>query len=233
LWRNEDPIGKPIGVGHGGFGDRAEVVGIVGNVRYVGMEEAPKPDVYLSYRQSQRNYGTLFVRTAGDPVALKAPILREVAELNKNLPLHDIKSMRERIADSTARMRFNALLLAIFASIALVLAAVGIYGVMSYAVTQRTREIGIRMALGAEPGHVLGLVVRHGMLLAIAGIGLGAGAALALTRLLATLLYQVDPADPATYAVLGGVLSGVALIASYIPARRATQVDPLIALRES
>jgi putative ABC transport system permease protein len=139
--------------------------------------------------------------------------------------------MAERIRDSTARARFNAILLTIFAAIAMVLAAVGIYGVMSYLVTQRTHEIGIRIALGAGSADVLSLVVRRGAFLALAGIAIGTVGALVSTRVLATLLYEVKPGDPATYATIAIVLAGVALVASYIPARRASSVDPSSALR--
>jgi putative ABC transport system permease protein len=158
-------------------------------------------------------------------------VRHEIRTLNKDLPVFDVKTMRERLRDSTARMRFSATLLGAFAAIALILAAVGIYGVMSYAVTQRTREIGIRVALGAAPGDVLALVIQRGLALTLAGIGIGLVAALASTRVLQTLLYEVKPGDPATYAIYAVALTGVALLASFVPARRATQVDPLIALR--
>ncbi|HYM11656.1 MAG TPA: ABC transporter permease, partial [Bryobacterales bacterium] len=231
LWPGEDPIGKPIGLGVGGFNDRAEIVGTVGNVRHGGLDETPVPDFYIPYAQSPQNYGTIFVRTGGNPLAMAAAARREIRAFNKDLPVYDIKSMRERISDSTARMRFSATLLGAFAAIALILAAVGIYGVMSYAVTQRTREIGIRIALGAAPGDVLLLVVQRGLALTLAGIGIGLVAALAATRVLQTLLYEVRPSDPATYAIYAVALAAVALTASFVPARRATRVDPLIALR--
>jgi putative ABC transport system permease protein len=232
FWPNEDPIGKPIGVGQGGFGDRAEVIGIVGDVRYGQMDEAPQPDVYISHLQSARNSLVVFARVAGNPIGLTQAVRETVRSLNKDLPVFDIKSMHERISDSTSRARFSAALLAIFAGVALVLAAVGIYGVMSYAVTQRTREIGIRIALGAQPGNVLSLVLFRGLMLTLIGIAIGVVAALASTRVLTTLLYEVKPTDPATYVIIAAVLGAVALLATYIPARRATVVDPLTALRE-
>jgi putative ABC transport system permease protein len=231
FWPGEDPIGKPIAVGQAGFGDRAEIVGIVGEVRYRQMDELPRPDVYISHLQSPQNSLVIFARTSGDPLALASAVRREVSALNKNLPVYDIKSMRDRIGEATSRARFSATLLGVFASIALVLAALGIYGVMSYAVNQRTREIGIRLALGARPGDVLGPVVGRGLILTVIGIAIGVGAALASTRVLTTLLYEVKPSDPSTYAVIAVVLGAVALLASYIPARRATRVDPLTALR--
>jgi len=231
FWPNEDPIGKPVAVGQGGFGDRAEVIGVVGDVRYGQMEEVPRPDVYISYLQSSRSSLMIFVRSDIGPAPLAQALRQQVRELNKDLPVYDVKIMRERIGDATSRTRFSAILLAVFASIALILAAVGVYGVMSYAVTQRTREIGVRIALGARPASVLALVIRRGMVLTLAGIAVGLPAALAATRVLTTLLYQVTPSDPSTYAAVTAVLGAVALLASYIPARRATHVDAVVALR--
>jgi putative ABC transport system permease protein len=173
----------------------------------------------------------LFARTKGDPAALTQGVRQAVHSLNKDLPVYDIKTMGKRISDATARARFSAILLAVFGGIALALAAVGIYGVMSYLVTQRTREIGIRIALGARQSDVLWLVTRRGAALALAGIGLGLACALAATRVLATLLYEVKPGDPDTYIVTAAGLVAVAILASYVPARRAASVDPSLALR--
>jgi putative ABC transport system permease protein len=231
FWPNEDPLGKPVGVGQGGFADRAEVIGVVGDVRYGQAGELPRPDVYISHLQSPRPILLVYARATGDPLALIEPVRREVRALNKDFPVFDVKTLRDRIGQASARTRFSATLLALFASIALILAAVGIYGVMSFAVTQRTREIGIRIALGARPSDVLALVVRRGLLAALAGIALGLIAALAATRVLATLLYEVTPGDPVTYVVITLLLGAVALLATYIPARRATRVDAVIALR--
>jgi putative ABC transport system permease protein len=231
FWPGEDPIGQHVGVGQGGFGDRAEVVGIVGDVRYGQMDEPPKPDVYISTLQSPRNSLILYARTAGNPTALVQGVRQEVRALNKDLPIFNIRTMTERISSATARARFSAVLLAVFAGMALALSAVGIYGVMSYVVTERTREIGIRMALGAKRSDVLGLVLGRGAALAAAGIAIGMGGAMALTRVIETMLYEVKPGDLETYVAIGGVLLAVALAASYIPARRATWVDPSSALR--
>jgi len=231
FWPEEDPIGKPVGVGQGGFGDRAEVIGVVGDVRYGQMEEPPMPDVYISHLQSQRTNLLLSARTTGDPSSLYDAVRHEVRQLNKDVPVFDMKTMEDRIRDATARSRFSAVLLAVFASIAVILAAVGIYGVMSYLVAQRTREIGIRMALGAHSRDVLRLVVGRGALLAGAGIAIGLAGALAATRVLRTLLFEVKPEDPGTYVSIGILLAVIAMLACYIPARRAALVDPSSALR--
>jgi len=231
FWPGEDPIGKPIAVGQGGFGDRAEIVGIIADVRYGTMDATPGPDVFIPFAQSPRNSMVLYLRTASDPRAVAAAVRAEVRALDRNLPVYDLKTMTERISDATSSARFSAVLLGVFAAIALVLSAIGIYGVMSYAVSQRTHEIGIRIALGAEPRDVLALVVRRGLGLTVAGLVLGVAAALASTRVLTTLLYEVRPSDPPTYIVIAGILGLVAFVASYVPACRATRVDPLVALR--
>jgi putative ABC transport system permease protein len=231
FWPGEDPIGKPIGIGQNGFDDHVQVIGIVGDVRYRQMDESPRPELYMTFQQSTRPNMVLSLRTQGNPTALTQAVEREVHALNKELPVFDVKTMNERIRDATARARFSATLLAIFAAIALVLAAVGIYGVMSFLVTQRTHEIGIRIALGAKPADVLSLVVGRGAVLALAGIAIGVAGASASTRVLGTLLYEVKPGDPATYVTIALVLAAVALLASYIPARRAGSVDPSSALR--
>jgi transcriptional regulator len=173
----------------------------------------------------------VFARVTTNPSRLMPAIRREVHGLNNDLAVYDARSLRDRIAASTARARFGAILMATFAGIALVLAAIGIYGVMSYTVAQRTREIGIRMALGAQAANVRALVLGRGLVLTAAGITIGTAAALAATRVLATMLYQVKPDDPSTFVVMAGILGVVGLLATYIPARRATQVDPMTALR--
>ena len=230
FWPGEDPIGQHIGLGANGY-ERAEVIGIVGDVRYGQMDEPAKPDVYINFAQAPRGALILYARTSGNPAALTQAVRQEVHALNRDLPVFDVKTMSDRISAATARARFSAILLAVFAGIALALSAVGIYGVMSYLVTQRTREIGIRMALGARQGDVLSLVLGRGITLAAVGVALGVGGALAATRLLETMLYEVRPGDLETYLVIAGVLLGVALAASYIPARRAAWVDPSSALR--
>jgi len=171
------------------------------------------------------------VRTAGDPTSLTAAIRRQVRELDIEQPVAEVATMERRLSESLAQSRFNASLLTIFAAVAFLLAALGVYGVMSYSVSQRTHEIGIRMALGAQSSDVLHSIVRRGMLLALFGVGIGIAGALVLTRLMKNLLYGVSATDPLTFAAIALLLAGTAFLACYIPARRASRVDPMIALR--
>ena len=174
---------------------------------------------------------TMMVRTSVDPLNLASAVRRRVSESNGEQPVFDVQTMDQIVSDSVAGRRFSMLLLAVFASLALLLASVGIYGVISYTATQRTHEIGIRMALGAERTDVLRLVVGQGLRLSLIGIGAGLAAALGLTRLMSSMLYGVRPTDLVTFAAVSLLLAGVAVLASYVPARRATRVDPLVALR--
>jgi putative ABC transport system permease protein len=174
---------------------------------------------------------TLVIRTKGDAAGIASAARQVIQTLDPEQPVADVRTMENLLADSVARARFSTLLLTIFAVVALVLAAVGIYGVMSYAVTQRTHEIGIRMALGAQSGDVLRLVVKKGLTLTVCGVGIGLAAAFALTQIMASLLYKVSATDPVTFVAIPLVLAPVALLASYVPARRAAKVDPMIALR--
>jgi putative ABC transport system permease protein len=171
------------------------------------------------------------VRTEGRPESFTAAVRAKLRELDPELPITNVRTMDEWIANNAANQRFNGLLLAIFAVVALVIAAVGIYGVLSYSVTQRNREIGVRLALGAQPRDVRAMVVREGMGLGLAGIGAGLVGGVALSHLLTTLLFGIQPRDPATFAAVAALLATVALLACYIPARRATRVDPVIVLR--
>jgi putative ABC transport system permease protein len=232
IFPNEDPIGKRIT-----FDNRDknpewfEIVGIVGDVKQYGLDQPTTMQTYEPYTQQPPSSMMLVVRSAGDPTNLSAAIRNEVLKLDKEQPTTYIKTLNEYFAISVAQQRFSVVLLGIFAAVALVLAAVGIYGVLSYAVTQRTHEIGIRMALGAGQHDVFRLVVGRGMLLSVIGVVGGLVAAFALTRLMASLLFGVTATDAVTFASVAGVLLGVALLACYIPARRATKVNPLIALR--
>ena len=174
---------------------------------------------------------TVIIKAAGDPNQLIGAARQQVASIDPNQPIYNIRTMDEIRGESVAPQRLNLTLLSIFAGIALVLAIVGIYGVMSYSVTQRTHEIGIRMAIGAQPRDVFRMVIGHGMTLTTVGIALGLVGAFALTRLMATMLFGVKPTDPATFASIAVMLTGVALVACYIPGRRATKVDPVVSLR--
>jgi putative ABC transport system permease protein len=233
FWPNQDPIGKRFTPGDPTQPDQwIQVIGVVNDIRQFQLTAEPRPQMYLTYEQVgffAPRY--LVVNTEVDPNSLAASIRQAVWEVDKDQPVSSIATMEEVLSDSIARQRFSMLLLAIFAGVALVLAAVGIYGVMSYSVAQRTHEIGIRMALGAQTGTVLKLAVGYGLKLVLAGIVIGLVAAFLLTRVMSTLLFGVTPTDPATFAVISLILIAVALLASYIPARRATKVDPVIALR--
>ncbi|MFI5233128.1 MAG: ADOP family duplicated permease [Gemmatimonadales bacterium] len=231
FWPGVDPIGKPAGVWQGGFDDGTTVVGVVGDVLYHTIDSMPLPDVYMSYAQSPRARMMMFVRTSRDPLALAAAARRTVSALVPGVPVFDIKTMASRAAVATAQARFSAVLLALFAATALALAVIGIYGVMSYMVVQRTREIGIRMALGAGRTQVQRLVIREGLWLAAIGTTLGVGAAFGLTRVLRSLLFDVTPDDPVTYVSIVVLLAVAAGVASWIPARRASRVEPTEALR--
>jgi putative ABC transport system permease protein len=227
-----NPIGQRIALGAGGgFQEGAEVVGVVSDLRYVAVETAPRADTYVPLMQFGRLGGIVFIRTSLDPSAIVPAVRREVAALDRNVPLADIKTMKMRFEDATWRARLSADVLALFAGLALLLAAIGIYGVMAQAVQQRTPEIGLRLALGAGRGRILRLVLGGALSTTMVGIAVGVALSLASMRLLESLLYEVRPHDPTMIGVLAGVLLAVALLASYIPARRAMRVDPLTSLR--
>jgi Acidobacterial duplicated orphan permease len=229
----EDPIGRPVSVGQGGFwDDTAYVVGVVGDVRYGTIDSLPVPDVYLSYYQSPRGRMMIYLRTAGDPISLAPAVRRVLRDVAPDAPVYDVRTLSSRVADASAYARFSAMLLAIFAVLALVLAAIGVYGVISFAAGQRTREIGLRVALGASPGSVVRLVVGQGLAIALAGLVVGIAGALAATRLMGTMLYDVAPSDPVTFVGIVVLLVATVLLASWLPARRAAGVQPMEALRE-
>jgi predicted permease len=227
----EDPIGKPVGLGENGFGERAEIIGIVGDVRYGQLEQPPGPDAYVSLLQSPQSNVYLFARAASDPIGLTAVIKQQVAALNRDLPIYDVQTMASRVSNAAASARFSAILLGTFGVIAMALAAIGIYGVMSYTIRQHTREIGIRVALGASSQDVVRREVHRAGIMIVAGTLLGLAGALAATQVLETSLYEVAPRDPQTFVVIAVLLAGVALLATYIPARRASLIDPAITLR--
>jgi putative ABC transport system permease protein len=231
---NEDPVGRRIILDltiSNATPVAREVVGVAGDVRDLGLDAEPKPEVYAPYLQETVPYMALMVKAKADPAALGAAVRGEVSAIDKDQPISGIQGMEQVIKDSVGGRRFNMTLFAIFAAVALLLAAVGIYGVMAYSVTRRTHEIGIRMALGASSRDVLRLVLGQGMALALIGMVVGLAVSAALTRVMSSLLYEVSATDPLTFAAIPLLLAGVALLACYIPARRAMKVDPMVALR--
>lgn len=227
----EDPIGKRISVSMFEKPNPTEIVGIVGDVRYDSLTDKAEPTAYLPHAELAYPFMTLVIRTNGDPAEIAPAVERELRAIDPDQPVSDVRTMNQVMADTLGRARFNTLLLALFAGLATLLAAVGIFGVMNYSVTLRTREIGLRMALGAQPGQVLMLILKQGLSLTLIGIGIGLAGALALTRVMSSLLFGVNATDPVTFIAIVPLLVLVSLIACYIPARRATRVDPLIALR--
>jgi predicted permease len=230
LWPNQDPIGARISSDGKTW---ASIQGVVGDVRQGGLSAEPEPEVYVSYLQDPFAwpYLTMLVRTSIDPMKLVATIQSAIWSVEKDLPISSVSTMEQIRSHSIAQPRLTALLLTVFAALALILATVGIYGVMAYSVTQRTHEMGLRMALGARAADVLTLVVGQGMLLTAIGVALGLAGAFALTRVLEKFLWGVRPTDPVTFIAVSLLLGAVALLASYLPARRATRVDPMVALR--
>jgi putative ABC transport system permease protein len=231
----ENPLGHRLKL-QGQEREPLLIIGVVRDARDIWLDQQPTPEVYVPFLQDplspdyQRSM-TIVARTKSDPGAIAGPLRAVVTSVDKSLPVYALKPMTEYLHDSLARRRFNLILLSIFGGVALTLAAVGIYGVISYGVTQRTHEMGIRMALGAQPRDVLKLVVRQAMVLALGGVGVGLLAAWALTRLMKSLLFNVGVTDPLTLAAITLLMTLVALIACLVPARRATKVDPLVALR--
>ena len=232
-WPQTDPVGLSLDLGMAiepGYAP-VEIVGVVSDVKYDDMAAEFGNDVYVPCLQSGYPVYYLMARTAGDPLSLVAAVRQAVTAVERELPFSDVMTMKQRIADSTSRTRFVGVLLALFALLALVLAVTGLYASVAYSVAQRTREIGIRMALGARSVEVLRLTLGQGMRLAAAGGLVGLAAALALTRFVQSLLYEVGAADPLTFALVTLLLVLVALAACYIPARRAARIDPMAALR--
>ena len=231
----EDPIGKRIQPGISTWDDEKstmrEIVGVVGDVRNQALKTEPKPAYYLPQSQVPFNQLVVVAKSAGDPKSVVPGVTREVRSIDAELPVFSVKTMDEYITNSVAGARFNTTLLSIFAAVALVLTIIGLYGVMSYSVAQRTNEIGIRMALGAEKHDVLKLIVKQGLTLVVIGLDLGIGGALALTKLLTSLLFGITTKDPVTFGAIAALLSLVGLLACCVPALRATKVDPLVALR--
>jgi predicted permease len=235
---NQNPIGRRIYFG-GPAGQKTvyiTIVGVVGHTMHEGLDAEKRLQLYLPYGQIGRWGGPRFmsvaVRTMADPLVMTRAVRQAIQSVDKNMPMSNIKTMDDLLESSLGQRRLSMLLLGAFSAIALLLASIGIYGVLSYSVSQRARELGIRMALGAARGRVLRLVIGQGMALAVIGILIGLAAAFGLTRLLGTQLYSVTPTDPTTFALVSFLLASIALVATIIPALRATRVDPVVALRE-
>jgi putative ABC transport system permease protein len=229
FWPSEDAVGKRLRFGRSS--PWVTIVGVVGDIRQAGLEQASRPELYLSSSQDPSPLSGLAIRTRVDPIRLASAVRREIQAVDKDIPIIDVRSMDDVLDREVSQRRAQMLLLSIFAASALLLASIGIYGVLAYLVSQRTQEIGIRVALGASARDVLFTVAGQGLVLSIAGVVLGIAAALALSRVVSSLLFGVSPSDPPTFAAVAALLMGVAAVASYVPARRATRIDPMLALR--
>jgi putative ABC transport system permease protein len=229
FWPHENPIGKHLLLGR--LTKPTEVVGVAADVSNLSLAAAPEAEVYLPFAQRPWASMNLILRTAGDPHHWAAAARAAVAAVDRDQPVTAMNSMEEVLATSTAQRRFSVFLLGVFSTIAMALAAVGLYGAIAYSVAERTGEMGIRLALGATTGDILRMIVGHGLALALAGLATGAVVALALTRLMSGLLFQVGAADPASFGASALLFAAIAVLASYLPARRATRVDPTEALR--
>jgi putative ABC transport system permease protein len=232
-FQNENPVGRRLSLGADAQGRPVwwEIVGVARDVRSIELREEAAPEFYLSANQDTFTNMSLVVRTSVEPASISASVRHVTADVDKAAAVSEVSTLEHLVEKAVTQPRFNLFLLGLFSVIALLLSAAGIYGVTAYSVTQRTHEFGIRMALGAQVGDVLRMILKQGMLLILVGIGLGLLAAFMLTRLLRTLLYGVSVTDPLTFIAISLLLGLVALVACYIPARRATKVDPLIALR--
>jgi putative ABC transport system permease protein len=229
LWPGIDPVGRRLRLRDAGW---VTIVGVAGDVRHSGPSEPPQPQVYTTHEQDARIFACVVARTAGDPMAMAAPMRAALWSVDKDQPVWKVRALEELVTGSRGTARAMSLLVGVFAAVAVVLAGVGLYGVMAYAVSQRTREIGIRMALGAASGRVMRLVVGRALALTTVAIVLGAVGAAALARLLGTLLFGVGPADPLTFLAAAAALATVGALAAYLPARRAAGIDPMRALAE-
>jgi putative ABC transport system permease protein len=228
-WPDQYPLGKHIANSRDMI--QREVVGVVADVKFTALNVASSEEFYLPLEQSPSAGGTLIVHSPTDPESLAAAVRAKLAEQDSTLPVSKVASMDAIVAQSIAQPRILSKFVALFAAFALLLAAIGIYGVMAYSVAARTQEIGIRMSLGANPRDILKLIVRQGMRLALIGVAIGLAASLALTRLITTLLFNVSASNPLAFTVAAVALSATAAAACYVPARRATKVDPMVVLR--
>jgi len=229
FWPNQDPLGKQIKFTEDN--STATIVGVVGNAKHYWLEEDQRPQVYGAFSQDPGIFATAVLRTTVEPLSLTEPVRQAIWKVDPDQPMWKIRTVEFLVNRATADRKFLMALMGIFATLALVLTIIGLYGVISYLVNQRTQEIGIRMALGAQMRDIMGMVLKQGMLLVLTGVGLGLAAAWMLTRVMSRLLFQVSATDPLTFIGISLLLITVALLACYIPARRATKVDPLVALR--
>jgi putative ABC transport system permease protein len=229
FWKGDDPIGKRFTF----FGDDhyTTVVGVARDSKYNGVAEEPLPFIYEALKQDYTPGGTIHVRAAGNAAALASAVRQAVREIDPSLSTFNVQTLEDQVDQSLRPQEMSVALLTTFGALALLLASIGLYGVTSYSVAQRTREIGVRVALGAQPSAVLALVLGNGLALVLLGIAVGLAAALALSGTMATLLTGVNPRDPVTFIATPALLAAIALVATYVPARRATRIDPLIALR--
>jgi predicted permease len=230
FWPGGDPIGQVLV--NPGLGLGSQVIGVVGDVHHVGLAEAPQPAVYVPQAVAPNIITTVAVRTAGDPMALAAPIRQLIREIDPNQPIRSMEPLTGVLAESIARDRFFTALFVAFGGLALLLAAIGIYGVVAYSVGQRTQEIGVRLALGASAANVLRMIVGGGMRPVLLGAAIGTASAAALTRVLSSQLYGITATDPAAFAGALTTLVATAALACYVPARRAVRIDPIAALRD-
>jgi putative ABC transport system permease protein len=232
---NEEPIGQRVShIGanqNDGDPEQWEIVGVVGDVHHSSLIKEAAPELYLPYRQNSWGWGNFLVRTKVEPATLTDAFRREIRSGDHSVPVTHVRPLTQAISETVADSRFYTFLFGLFGGLGLVLTMIGVYGVISYTVTQRTQEIGIRMALGASRENVVRLVLREGIVLAVLGAALGLGISFALSRVIASLLFAIKPTDLITFALATGVLLLAALLASYLPARRATKIDPLVALR--
>jgi ABC-type antimicrobial peptide transport system permease subunit len=233
LWPNQDPVGKRLHIG--GINETKSpwitVVGVVGRVKQYTLDADSRIAFYLPQTQYVTRAMNVVMRSSHDPAALAGAVKQQIHELNPDLPLYNVSTMQQRFDNSLARRRFTMLVLAIFASISLGLGVIGIYGLIAYLVGQGNREVGIRLALGATPRNIVTLIVRGGMTLAFCGVAIGIGGALAVSRLMRSLLFGVGATDVVTFVAVPTLLVGIAFVASYIPARRASRIDPSTSLR--
>jgi putative ABC transport system permease protein len=231
-WPGMDPLGSRLAFDRSEQGPNwREVIGIVADTRAEDLNAEPYPQLYIPYAQLPQRSMTLLLRTPGDPSVILPEVRTTVYSIDKEQPLHGVRTMQEVLATSIAQQRLSTLLLSIFAALALTLAGVGVYGVIAYTVTQRTQEIGVRIAMGARPFDVLRMVIGQGMLLSLMGIAIGSGCALLLTQFMAGLLFGTDPHDPAVFVSIVVLLAAVSFCACYLPGRRAALLDPVVALR--